>query len=119
MLEDKNKIIKTNDGSHTIFCNKFNECFHSKHGSILEANHVFIKNGLLTNPNKEKKILEVGYGTGLNTLLTLKNSKEKNMIIDYHTIDLFPLKYKHIITLNFPEIIGEKREIYLEINNKS
>jgi tRNA U34 5-methylaminomethyl-2-thiouridine-forming methyltransferase MnmC len=115
----KIKIIKTNDGSHTILCNEVNECFHSKHGSILEAEHVFIKKGLLSNSKKEQKILEIGYGTGLNTLLTLKNSKEKNMIIDYHTIDLFPLKFKYVIKLNFPEIIGEKRSIYLDIHNKA
>ena len=42
----KMKIIKTNDGSHTILCNEINECFHSKHGSIIEAEHVFIKKGL-------------------------------------------------------------------------
>ena len=49
----KKELIITNDGSHSLFVSEINECYHSRHGSIVEAEHVFIKNGLLAE-NKKK-----------------------------------------------------------------
>ena len=69
------KVIKTNDGSFSLFDVKMKESYHSKHGAIKEAKHVFLKNGLLSLSKNEIAILEIGFGTGLNTLLTLKESK--------------------------------------------
>ena len=71
------KLVFTNDGSHSLFVPEINECYHSKHGSIVEAEHVFIRNGLLAENRKQFNILEVGFGTGLNALLTAQKAKQK------------------------------------------
>ena len=61
-----NKIVITNDGSYSIFNPDLNETYHSKHGAIVEAEHVFIKNGFSKANKNELNILEIGFGTGLN-----------------------------------------------------
>jgi tRNA U34 5-methylaminomethyl-2-thiouridine-forming methyltransferase MnmC len=63
------EIITTADGSSTIFIPQWNESYHSKHGAIQEAYHVFIKNGFSLFEGKPVSILEIGFGTGLNALL--------------------------------------------------
>ena len=55
----KREIIKTSDGSTTIHIKDWDECYHSKHGAIQEAEHVFIKNGLCLFKNKSISILEI------------------------------------------------------------
>ena len=67
----KREIIKTLDGSTTIRLPEWDECYHSKHGAIQEAKHVFIKNGLNLINDYEINILELGFGTGLNVLVTI------------------------------------------------
>ena len=69
------ELIITNDGSHSIFDSRINESYHSKHGAIVEAEHVFIRNGFSVLEKDKIKILEVGFGTGLNALLTYCNTK--------------------------------------------
>ena len=68
------KIIKTSDGSDTIYNSELNETYHSLKGSINESSIVYIRNGLEYYLNKTNhnniKILEIGFGTGLNFLLT-------------------------------------------------
>ena len=73
------EIIHTQDGSTTIHIKEWNECYHSKHGAIQEAQHVFIKNGLSLFQNKAISILEIGFGTGLNAFITLFKKFVKNM----------------------------------------
>ena len=63
------EIIKTLDGSTTIHLKEWDECYHSKHGAIQEAKHVFIKNGLTLFEKGPVSILEIGFGTGLNLSL--------------------------------------------------
>ena len=86
------KIIRTNDGSHSILNTKINESYHSKHGAIIESKHVFIKNGFETANKNKLNILEIGFGTGLNALLTLQKSIQKSIKINYHAIELYPLE---------------------------
>ena len=67
----KREIIITNDGTTTIRIPEWNENYHSSHGAIQEAKHVFIKNGLDLFKNQSSiSILEIGYGTGLNAFIT-------------------------------------------------
>ena len=61
----------TEDGSHTVFVQGLDEPYHSTHGALQESMHVFIKQGLLTVKEPSLRILELGFGTGLNALLTL------------------------------------------------
>jgi len=64
------KITETNDGSKTLKIPEWNEHYHSTHGAISEAKHVYIKNGLDLIISDEISIFEMGFGTGLNTFLT-------------------------------------------------
>ena len=66
----KREIIQTSDGSTTIHLPEWNENYHSKHGAIQEAKHVFIKNGFEQFNQTEIAILEIGFGTGLNAFIT-------------------------------------------------
>ena len=102
----KNKLVITNDGSHSIFNSEMNECYHSKHGAIVEAEHVFIRNGLLAENKKKFNILEIGFGTGLNTLLTAQKAQQKNISVNYHGVELYPVEEAHYTQLNFCELIG-------------
>ncbi len=101
------KLVETKDGSTTFFSELFQTTYHSTDGSVEESMHVFIRNGLHYALNlveqKEIHILEIGFGTGLNALLTLMESAKYDVTIHYHTIELYPLWLENIEQLNFTE----------------
>jgi tRNA U34 5-methylaminomethyl-2-thiouridine-forming methyltransferase MnmC len=111
-----NKLVITNDGSHSIYNPEVNETYHSKHGAIVEAEYVFIKNGLLAENKKQFNILEVGFGTGLNALLTAQKAQQKKIDINYHGIELYPVPKESYIQLNFTELIGEEKSKLLNLH---
>jgi tRNA U34 5-methylaminomethyl-2-thiouridine-forming methyltransferase MnmC len=95
------EIIKTLDGSTTIHLKEWNECYHSKHGAIQEAKHVFIKNGFSLFENKPVSILEIGFGTGLNAFITFLESIEKKQQIDYVGVEAYPVDAKEVLGMNY------------------
>jgi len=103
------KLIVTDDGSHTLKVEGLQEHYHSTFGAINESAHVFIKAGLRRvleeNPG-ELAIFEVGFGTGLNALLTLLEKKIKGVDVHYTTIEAHPLEEAIWTRLNYAEIIG-------------
>ncbi|XLS28111.1 tRNA (5-methylaminomethyl-2-thiouridine)(34)-methyltransferase MnmD [Flavobacteriaceae bacterium M23B6Z8] len=99
----KREIIVTGDGSKTIFIEDLNEHYHSKHGAINEALHVFIKNGLQLFQAREISILEVGFGTGLNALVTLFNAKQLQLKVTYVGVEAYPVSKTEINQLNYPD----------------
>lgn len=105
----KREIIKTSDGSTTIHIKDWDECYHSKHGAIQEAKHVFIKNGLKLYEDKTVNILEIGFGTGLNAFITFLEANQINQKIDYVGIEAYPLEATEIIEMNYvTELEAEK-----------
>jgi len=108
------KIITTGDGSKTIHLPDWDEQYHSKHGAIQEALHVFIKAGLIHFHDKESiqniSILEMGFGTGLNAYLTLLEAAKLNIIVDYVGVEAYPVKYEEINQLNYPKAIIDKEK---------
>jgi tRNA U34 5-methylaminomethyl-2-thiouridine-forming methyltransferase MnmC len=87
-------LIMTQDGSYTLYSKEHEVTYHSKYGAIQESNHVFIHSGLLPHLKKQDKIsiLELGFGTGLNVLLTWKNIVDIDTVhVDYHSFDVYPL----------------------------
>ena len=112
-----NNLVITNDGSHSIYNPKINETYHSKHGAIVEAEHVFIKNGFKAVNKKELTILEVGFGTGLNALLTAQQAESKRVKVDYHTMELYPVNKESYVQLNFTDLIGLEKENLLGLHN--
>lgn len=97
----KREIIKTLDGSTTIHLQDWDECYHSKHGAIQEAKHVFIKNGLSLFENNPVSILEIGFGTGLNAFITFLESGQKQQQIDYVGVEAYPVEAKEVIEMNY------------------
>jgi tRNA U34 5-methylaminomethyl-2-thiouridine-forming methyltransferase MnmC len=99
----KREIIQTLDGSTTIHIAEWDECYHSKHGAIQEAQHVFIKNGLSLFPDRNVSILEIGFGTGLNAFITFLESKKRNQSIDYVGVEAYPISADEILSMNYVE----------------
>jgi len=98
----KREIIITSDGSTTIHLPEWNEQYHSKHGAIQEAYYVFIKNGLHQFKTSEKvSILEIGFGTGLNSFITYLEAQKSNLAIDYIGVEAYPVKEEEIVKLNY------------------
>lgn len=110
MTEEENiEIVKTKEGIDTLINNRINEHYHSLHGSMQESLHVFIKNGLLSvNKNlSEIKILEMGFGTGLNAILTYRENQVLQKHIHYTTVEAFPLPSSITNKLNYFEFFGK------------
>ena len=104
------KIIITGDGSVSIHIPEWNEQYHSKHGAIQEALHVFIEMGLNrvleTSRKTEVSILEIGFGTGLNAFITYLEAAEKNLTIHYTGVEAYPVTSKEIAALNYAEALN-------------
>ncbi len=87
----KRTIITTGDGSKTIQLEEWNEQYHSKHGAIQEAYHVFIKNGLDLFRDTDLAILEIGFGTGLNAIITYLEAPKRNINVQYVGVEAYPV----------------------------
>lgn len=105
------EIIITKDGSHTVSIDGV-LTYHSIHGAVQESTHVFINAGLIhflnTNNKTEINILEMGFGTGLNALLVLHFAAEKNILINYTSVEKFPLNSQEVTLLNYGNILNDE-----------
>jgi len=101
----KREIIITADGSTTIHLPDWNEHYHSTHGAIQEAYHVFIEMGFFFYLKKHQlnplKILEIGFGTGLNAFITLLESKKINTKVEYTGIEAYPVEFSELEKMNY------------------
>ena len=107
---DKREFKITADGSHTLYVGALDETYHSKHGAIQEAVHVFINAGLSYFDKPKLKVLEIGFGTGLNAFLTLLEVKKKIIEISYTGIEAFPLEKDVIGQLNYVTELNSSNE---------
>ena len=109
----KREIITTGDGSTTIFLPEWNEHYHSKHGAVQEALHVFIKSGLNflieKNPASKLHILEIGFGTGLNALVTFLDARKNGILIDYTGVEAYPVVSEELEHLNYSASFEEEK----------
>lgn len=116
----KREIKITKDGSKTLFIKDLNESYHSQHGALQEAQHVFIKNGLNKINKCEINILELGFGTGLNVLVTIDEilKNKKNIKIRYFGIEKYPIKASEIENLDYEELFEDEKlkKIYHQIH---
>lgn len=103
------RLIETQDGSHSLYVPELNETYHSFHGAMQESQHVFIRMGLHYFLDRSRanqvKILEVGFGTGLNALLTFKDLTKKKIKTWYDTIEPFPVPTEILNKLNYVELV--------------
>lgn len=99
------KIFLTGDGSHSISVPGLKVAYHSIHGAIQESVHVFINAGmkfLLTQlPDFPLAIFEMGFGSGLNALLTLMEAEKSGTKIYYEAAELYPLHEPEVKSLNY------------------
>ena len=107
----KREILTTNDGSTTIHLPEWDESYHSKHGAIQEAYHVFIKNGLSLFKEKSVSILEIGFGTGLNTFITYLESQKEKQTIDYVGVEAYPVEVEEALQMNYVSELNASNEI--------
>lgn len=108
----KREIIKTADGSYTIFLPEWNEHYHSKHGALQEALHVFIKTGCHHYITKHKpgkiSILEIGFGTGLNALLSYYEAERSKVKVMYTGVEAYPVSKEELSALDYAENLAEE-----------
>lgn len=105
---DSLQLVTTKDGSQTILNEQLGSTYHSRHGALTESKHVFIDKGLrklLDGQVTDITLLEMGFGTGLNALLTLKLAQELDLNVDYHGLELYPV----------PETVWSEYELPLEL----
>jgi len=106
----------------TIHLPEWNEQYHSKHGAVQEARHVFLKMGLHhflgSNANKDISILEIGFGTGLNAFLTLLEAEKLELKLTYTGVEAYPVPPEEVKMLNYPEAAQalESSEFFLKLH---
>lgn len=120
----KREIIITEDGSTSINLPDWEEQYHSKYGAIQEAYHVFQKMGLsyfIENFDCKSpvSILEIGFGTGLNALITALEAEKNQLSIQYIGIEGYPVSSEEAKQMNYPEQLPEKNasEVFKAIHD--
>lgn len=111
-MAGQRRLIETEDGSHTVLVEDSGVTYHSTHGAIQESQHVFIQAGLHAAqkafPGEHLRILEMGFGTGLNAFMTAIEALRSDVPIRYTAIEAFPLALATAISLNYPERLGHE-----------
>jgi len=112
------EIIITADGSHTLFVPAMNEPYHSVNGALSESMHVFIGQGYrYFRDISELTVLEIGFGTGLNCLLTLLEARRSGTGTRYCALELYPLPAAITSSLNYSEMAGpDGKSLFNEIH---
>ncbi|MFZ0281985.1 MAG: tRNA (5-methylaminomethyl-2-thiouridine)(34)-methyltransferase MnmD [Bacteroidales bacterium] len=100
------EIIKTGDGSDTLYVPELDEHYHSVNGAIRESEFIFIEAGFNSCLSNPVRIFEAGFGTGLNVLLTaIRNLPERRQVY-YTSIENFPLPEEIISALNYKDYVS-------------
>lgn len=116
----KRELRETADGSMTIYIPEINEHYHSYHGALQEAMHVFIENGIQQYPKKDTiSVFEMGLGTGLNALLTAIWAKNNNQKVAYFGLEAFPVEAEMNLELNYAGLFSDSKseELFSKIIN--
>lgn len=98
----------TEDGSHTLYIPSLDEHYHSRFGALTESRHIFINAGLGYCQGDRVSVLEAGFGTGLNALLTAMYAEEKGKYVSYVTIEKYPLEDDLLNELNYAGMTGSR-----------
>lgn len=111
MADSGPELILTSDGSHSLRSPLFGESYHSLHGAVQESSHVYIRAGLAYAHERysgasELSILELGFGTGLNALLSLLYAFEQGLSIHYAAIEAYPIDAELAARLNYALVLS-------------
>jgi tRNA U34 5-methylaminomethyl-2-thiouridine-forming methyltransferase MnmC len=116
------QLITTGDGSHSLLNTDLNETYHSTHGAVQESQHVFIKNGLdffiEQNTPDEINILEVGFGTGLNALLTARQIQDSKIKVHYTSLEAFPISIELADQLSYSNdvVFQQSKQLFMSLH---
>jgi len=117
------QLVLTGDGSTSIFIPDLDEHYHSVHGALQESKHVFIEAGLqpFLYQQRSLHVLEIGFGTGLNALLTCLSAGQTSTDIHYTTVEKYPLNSGFIKSLNYCTLLQEStcENLFEELHNCS
>jgi len=115
---ESHKIVTTKDGSHTLFNEQISEHYHSTFGAIQESAHIFIQGALDRFRDKQSRvnILEIGFGTGLNALLTMCWADKNSRKIHYHALEAYPISKKIAGSLNYFEKLHIDQDLFLKFH---
>jgi tRNA U34 5-methylaminomethyl-2-thiouridine-forming methyltransferase MnmC len=118
MIELPQETIMTEDGSHTFYVPELDEYYHSIHGAIQESMHVFINAGLRFLPEKKIRIFEMGFGTGLNALLTLIDAFNNQLSVEYYSIEAYPVSIENAKKLNYTQQLNAQQfqDLFLKMH---
>lgn len=102
------ELVQTADGSHSLYVPALNERYHSRHGAIQESSHVFVDMGFrpMADGLSTVKVLEMGFGTGLNALLTALEAMQLQVRVEYWAVEAYPLHPEEVEALNYPHLVG-------------
>lgn len=99
------QIQETQDGSKTLYVPQLDEHYHSVKGALAESRHIFIQMGLQHCRAEEPRVLEIGFGTGLNAFLTLLQAGHDRRHVQYTTLELYPLELPLLRQMDYPAVI--------------
>jgi len=109
----KKELVETADGSKTLYIPNFDEHYHSVHGALSEAQHVYVKHGLKSTTKTKLSILEMGFGTGLNAFLTCLENRVLQKEIKYTALEPYPLSYDLANELEYVGLAGFEDEEFV------
>jgi tRNA U34 5-methylaminomethyl-2-thiouridine-forming methyltransferase MnmC len=113
----KTILERTDDGSHTLFVPELKEHYHSTNGAVQESRHVYVESGIRACEKQIIHILEVGFGTGLNALLSYLEALESQKNIYYSSIELFPISLQLVNSLNYPSLFSaEQKDVFKNLH---
>jgi len=120
-IMDSSNIVLSKDGSHTLFSSRFGEHYHSSFGAIQESMHIFIEAGLksVTFQNSRLNVFEVGFGTGLNALLTFRHALLNDFSVNYYAVEAYPVVNEVVTGLNYPVLLEVDQEVFASMHHSS
>lgn len=110
------ELHTTEDGSLTLYAPTFGEHYHSMHGAVQESEHIYLGLALRERMSSWQegdaplRLFEVGFGTGLNALLSWREAEERHIPLQYYSIEKFPITSEIYEALHY-EGLGEEREV--------
>jgi tRNA U34 5-methylaminomethyl-2-thiouridine-forming methyltransferase MnmC len=97
-------LHQTADGTGTLYSSKMQESYHSLNGAAQESRHVFIEAGLKQCPATSIHVFEIGFGTGLNALLTWGEAKRDHLDVTYTAVEAYPLPLETTASLGYESL---------------
>ncbi len=110
-MENLNRLVNTADGSHTLVSDHFGQSYHSLHGALAESRRVYLELGFdfVAETKTEVSTLEMGFGTGLNALLTWLQAERRGIRVRYTALEAYPVWWEEISVLNYDAILQTDR----------